>query len=396
MTPGQQLRAARTAVDLSLGDMARRLPWSKAALGFYETDQRPVPSEVIVAYTEVVGQERRRLAEEDDMRRRALLSLGAAAVPGLIAGSPFLPDNGLKSLGDTELDQLEALATHYRDWNERTGGGLQLRAVLVQIDQLAELAEVDRNRSRRARTFKVMARFSQTAATMFWDTGDDGKARRCYEFALHASVEARDRSGEVKALVGMGRQELILGNPGEAQALTRRALERASGHVPAALMAKVYTRHAWSKSSLSDINGFRRSTDLAAEALVDANDDGGSSFDLAEFAGTTGARLLEMAHEDRSLAAEAASSIEAAITARDPQKLRSLALDQLGLAQARMLQGELDEACVQGNRAVETATKTGSSHVRTKLENLRALAATYENESCVVELRDHIDTALAA
>jgi hypothetical protein len=32
MTPGQQLGTAKTAVDLSLGDMARRLPWSKAAL----------------------------------------------------------------------------------------------------------------------------------------------------------------------------------------------------------------------------------------------------------------------------------------------------------------------------------------------------------------------------
>ncbi|WP_335991941.1 helix-turn-helix transcriptional regulator [Glycomyces sp. MUSA5-2] len=396
MTPGQQLRAARTAVDLSLGDMARRLPWSKAALGFYETDQRTVPSEVIVAYTEVVNQERRRLAEEDDMRRRALLSLGAAAVPGLIAGAPILPDNGLKNLGETELDQLEALATHYRDWNERTGGGLQLRAVLVQIDQLAELAAADRNRVRRIRTFKVMARFSQTAATMFWDTGNDGKARRCYELALHASVEAHDRSGEVKALVGMGRQQLILGNPGEAQEFTRRALERAADRVPAALLAKVYTRHAWSKSSLRDINDFRRSTGLAAETLADANDDGGSSFDLAEFAGTTGARLLEMAHEDRSLAAEAATSIETAIALRDPRKLRSLALDQLGLAQARMLQGELEESCKQGNRAVETATKTGSSHVRTKLQNLLDLSATHNQESCVAELRDHISTVLAA
>lgn len=396
MTPGQQLRAARTAVDLSLGDMARRLPWSKAALGFYETDQRPVPSEVIVAYTEVVSQERRRLAEEDDMRRRALLSLGAAAVPGLIAGAPILPDNGPKSLGETELDQLEALATHYRDWNERTGGGLQLRAVLTQIDQLAELAAADRNRTRRVRTFKVMARFSQTAATMFWDTGSDDKARRCYELALHASVEAHDRSGEVKALVGMGRQQLILGNPGEAQEFTRRALERAADRVPATLLAKVYTRHAWSRSSLRDINDFRKSTDLAAETLADANDEGGSSFDLAEFAGTTGARLLEMAYEDRSLAAEAATSIETAIAVRDPRKLRSLALDQLSLAQARMLQGELEEACIQGNQAVETAKKTGSSHVRTKLQNLLDLSSTHEREPCVAELRDHINAALAA
>jgi tetratricopeptide (TPR) repeat protein len=396
MTPGQQLRAARNAVDLSLGDIARRLPWSKAALGFYETDQRSVPREVIVAYTEVVNQERRRLAKEDDMRRRALLSLGAATMPGLIAGASILPSDGLRSLGETELDQLEALATHYRDWNERTGGGLQLCEVLVQIDQLAELAAMDRNSSRRARTFKIMARFSQTAATMFWDTGDNDKARHCYERALRASIEAHDRSGEVKALVGMGRQQLVLGHPNEAEQLTRRALERASGRVPAVLMAKVYTRHAWSKSSLSDINEFRRSIDLAAETLAEAHDGGGSSFDMAEFAGTTGARLLEMAHEDRSLAAEAAASIETAITARDPRKLRLLALDQLGLTQARMLQGEIEEACEQGNRAVETASKTGSSHVQTKLEDLLALTASHEGESCVVELREHINTALAA
>jgi len=60
-------------------------------------------------------------------------------------------------------------------------------------------------------------------------------------------------------------------------------------------------------------------------------------FDEAELAGVTGGRLLELAHHRRELADETADHIERAIRLRRPQRLRSSALDKLGLAETRLI-----------------------------------------------------------
>ncbi|WP_222932829.1 hypothetical protein [Nocardia yunnanensis] len=113
-------------------------------------------------------------------------------------------------------------------------------------------------------------------------------------------------------------------------------------------------------------------------------------FDESEMAGTIGGRLLEMSQRTPEFAREAAEQIDRAITLRQPNRLRSTALDQLGLAEARLIQGELEEACRLGHAALSTVEQTASDRVRVKLREMFARTEYVANVRIVAELRDRM------
>ena len=112
-------------------------------------------------------------------------------------------------------------------------------------------------------------------------------------------------------------------------------------------------------------------------------------------AGTTGGRLLKLAHEERRLAGEAADYIERAIAVRWPGRLRSYALDQIGLVEARLIQGELDEASRLGHEAVEAMKQTPSDRVRVMLAELYQQTGLHSRTPAIANLRDQLRAVLA-
>lgn len=117
---------------------------------------------------------------------------------------------------------------------------------------------------------------------------------------------------------------------------------------------------------------------------------------VAHQRGVTGGRLLEVAHHRSEYAEEAASCIGRAVQLRRAQSLRSAALDQLGLAETRLIQGEPEEAARLGNQATETVERTHSDRVRVKLVELYGRTEPYNSVSLVADLRDRIKVILNA
>ncbi|MQY20285.1 hypothetical protein [Nocardia macrotermitis] len=113
-------------------------------------------------------------------------------------------------------------------------------------------------------------------------------------------------------------------------------------------------------------------------------------FDSAELVGTIGGRLLDIARRDSTFAGEAADSIAWAIGARRPERLRSSALDQLGIVEARMIAGEYEEACRLGFDALDTVGKTSSDRVRKKLQKVCDRTGQLAQAGQIAELRDRI------
>lgn len=105
--------------------------------------------------------------------------------------------------------------------------------------------------------------------------------------------------------------------------------------------------------------------------------------------------MLELAHENRSLADEIAESIRQAIARRRPGRLRSSALDHIGLAETRLIQGEYEEASRLGHEAVEIVEQTPSDRVRVKLAELYRHTHAYARVPVVADLRDRIRALLA-
>ncbi len=81
---------------------------------------------------------------------------------------------------------------------------------------------------------------------------------------------------------------------------------------------------------------------------------------------------------------------------RGSHSLRSAALDQLGFAEIRLVQGEFDEAARLGHDALTTVEQTRSSRVRVKLAELHRHAETRTSARPVAELCARIKLVLSA
>ncbi len=303
-------------------------------------------------------------------------------------------------IGIQEVEQLETAARVFREWDDQYGGGLRRKAVVGQLDEVNDLLDSTNSPELRRRLTAVLAQLAETAATMSWDSGQQAVAQRYYVLAVRAAKAASDAPFAAHALSGMARQLLCLGRAHDALELVRLAQDIAAGEAAPAVRAMLDTREAWAYAQLGRPTAFRRTSDRAFEALAATKPSENpywiSYFDAAEFAGTTGGRLLEMAQRNPEYAAPAAEYIGQAIALRRPDRLRSTALDQLGIAEARLIEGEAEEACRLGHEALTTVERTASDRVRVKLGEMYQRTSALADVAVVAEFRDRMRPFIAA
>ncbi|MFE2995018.1 hypothetical protein ACFXG4_08405 [Nocardia sp. NPDC059246] len=303
-------------------------------------------------------------------------------------------------VGVQEVEQLETAARVFRDWDDQYGGGLRRKAVIGQLDEVTGLLDEQHPPQLRARLTVVLAQLAETAATMSWDCGQQAVAQRYYVLAVRAAKAAGDSAFAANALAGMARQLLCLGRASDALELVRLAQDVAGPGAAPAVRAMLDTREAWAYANLARPTAFQRTSDRGYETLaavvVGESPHWIGYFDSAEFAGTTGGRLLEMAQRSPEFAAPAAEHIGQAIALRTPNRLRSSALDQLGIAEARLIQGEVEQACQLGTAALSTVERTASDRVRVKVGEIFARTSQLADVTAVAELRDRMQPFLAA
>jgi hypothetical protein len=162
----------------------------------------------------------------------------------------------------------------------------------------------------------------------------------------------------------------------------------------------LYTREAWAYAHQGRTGAFWRAAEKARESLSRAT--AGAEphwiqyFDEAELSGVIGGRLLELAHRGEPSAGQAAEHIERAIKLRGPDSLRSSALDRIGLADARLLDGELEEAARLGRDALAAAEMTRSDRVRHLLLEFSSHAAKRSNVLPLRQLTADVANSLGA
>ncbi|MFE3028964.1 helix-turn-helix domain-containing protein [Nocardia tengchongensis] len=304
----------------------------------------------------------------------------------------------LYRVGIQEVEQLENAARVFREWDDQYGGGLRRKAVIGQLTEVNEILTHKQPIEIRRRLTVVLALLAETVATMSWDSGQQATAQRYYVLAVRAARAAGDSAFAANALAGMARQLLYLGRTADALELVRLAQEQAATATPT-VQAMLRTREAWAYAHLDRPSAFHRACDRAQETMSEAEPSIDPYwicyFDNSEMAGTIGGRLLEMAQRAPEFARDAADQIDRAIVLRQPNRLRSTALDQLGLAEARLIQGELEEACRLGHAALSTVEQTASDRVRVKLREMFAHTEHVANIRVVAELRDRMRVLVA-
>ncbi|WP_281919220.1 helix-turn-helix domain-containing protein [Nocardia sputorum] len=340
------------------------------------------------------------------------------ALLGVVAGAPLLeplerwlrstpdilkvPGRARPGIGLEEVEQLRTTARVFRAWDDQHGGGLRRKAVVGQLAEVNELLTESHPPEIRRELAATMAELAETAAMMSWDSGHQRLAQRYYALAVRAAREADDRAFAAVVLAGMARQLLSLQQPGDALELVRLAQDYAAGHITPTTEAMLFTREAWAYGQLGRQTAFQHSCDKAHAAFADSDHsmdpDWIRYFDSAELAGTIGGRLLDIARRDgdRATASEAAGYIGRAIASRRPGRRRSAALDQLGMVEARIIEGELEEACRVGHNALQVVEQTASDRVAKKLARVYNRTGQFATVGAVVELRERMRPLVAA
>ncbi|MEX5710757.1 hypothetical protein AB1484_21210 [Parafrankia sp. FMc6] len=346
------------------------------------------------------------LDRREAARAMADVIVGAALLEGaerwLNTIEPPARQRRAAGVGDEEIEQIELAARTFRAWDNQFGGGLRRKAVVGQLAEIAdELRDFSHPQSLTRRLHGVMADLAETAATMSWDSGQGGLAQRYYLLALRSAKAADDPVFCANILAGMARQQFYLGRTTEGLELVRLAQDVAGGpQATPAVRAMLFTREAWAYAQQGRLSAFRRATGRAQDAFRDVDPAVEphwiSYFDQAELAGVTGGRLLDIAHQAPEYADEAATWLSQAVRARGGGSVRSTALDQLGHAEIRLVQGEFDEAARLGHAAVTTVEQTRSSRVRVKLGQFYRHAETRTSARPIAELCGRIKPMLRA
>lgn len=338
------------------------------------------------------------LDRREAMRNLAVVAFGGALLEPLerwLSRAPEKSDGGRPgAIGYQEVEQIEHAAQLFRRWDDQFGGGLRRKAVVGQLNEVAEILRDSHPAEIRRRLFGAMAQLSETAAIMSWDSGQQALAQRYYVLALRSAKPAGDPAFGANVLAGMARQLLYLNHTSDALELVRLAQDSSAGHATPTVRAMLHTREAWAYAKQGRISAFRRATGKAEEAFIRARSAEDPPwikyFDAAELAGTTGGRLLDLAHHNYELAHETADHIERAVALRRPDRLRSSALDQIGLAETRLIQGEMEEASRLGHEAVTVVERTPSDRVRRKLAELYHYSAAHAGVPVIADLRDRM------
>lgn len=335
------------------------------------------------------------------------------AVAGLTIGAPLIecverwlapaherPQwQPLGAIGLDEVEQIEQAERLFREGWQRFGGGLRRKAVVGQLNEIADLLRDSHPAEVTRRLFRVMAYLADTAAMMCWDSGRQAVAQRYHILALRATKEAGDYGFGAKILISMARQSCYNhGNQGarptDALELIRLAGDGAKGQATPTLWAALHSYEAHAYAKLGRVQAFRRATGKAEDAMANADPSQDPHwiqyFNEAEFAGATGSNLLALAEArpECGAAGEAVGSKQRAVRLHPAESMRNLGLDQAGLAQAYFLQGELEAAVSAGHRAIEIAGQTRSDRVRVSLADVYRLTVAYKREQAVREFSD--------
>ncbi|MDX3103978.1 hypothetical protein [Nonomuraea angiospora] len=227
---------------------------------------------------------------------------------------------------------------------------------------------------------------------------DGTAAQKYYVLALQAAKPAGDRPFGASILASMARQLLYLDQPHDALELVRLALDGVQKTATPRLRSMLHTREAWAYAKLGRLEAFRRATEAAEDAFAeispsDPDPEWITYFDAAELAGVTGGRYLELSQHKSMYAGDALTFISRACELCERASMRSLALDQIGLALAHLIKGDLDQAAIVGTAATETAAQVQSDRVRVQLRELYVEIST-RNDAAVSGLREQIRETL--
>ncbi|NUS66154.1 MAG: helix-turn-helix domain-containing protein [Saccharothrix sp.] len=336
--------------------------------------------------------------------RRAALT-GAAAVamgPALVEPlqrwlhplQPLSKWSSSAAISEEELAALQRVADGLRGWGGRGGYGLARKAVLGQLEELAERLSRAPAGPTTERAFFIGAELSKVAASMSWDAGMHDAAQRYYVLGVRMAKAGRNDPFAALCLAAMARQMFDLGRPEDGLELVQLGQYGTRRNATPTLQALLLTREAWAYAQMGRVREFHRAVGQAQDSFAQRRPGSDpwwlDSFDEAELEGVIGARMRDLAGHDPKQAPMAEQHIRRALDLRDPARVRNRAFDVIGLARTKMVAGEPEEACGLIQQVLPTAAGLASGRVVRKLQDFAKEAERHRDLAVVRVTREAI------
>jgi len=415
---GAELRRRRLALGISLGELSRRLHYSKSYLSKIENGLKEpsvdlarrcdaiveaggelaaivVPREVESVQTPEVGLDDVLVMRLDASgrgefgaveRRKLLLAAGTATLASWVVAPTPAP----RRHESETLVSFRRMFDEVRALGQSIPAAMLLPTVVSQTHMLRVFA-ADAPPSIRNRTFVLAARFAEYAGWMAQEAGSEDGALRWTEYAVQLAAHGGDEELAAYALV---RRALIAMYRDDAMATVELAQGAQASHFRPRLRGLAAQREAQGHAIAGDYNACRRSLDRAAKLLQAAAADdeqpvlGTSTID-DPVAMVTGWCLYDLGRAD-----EAAQIIQREL-ARMPAgarraRARFAARRALALAGA----GEVEQACVEVRPVLEALSYVDSATVRVELRHFARQLNRWHSLTPVRELMPQLNAAL--
>ncbi|WP_435872051.1 transcriptional regulator [Kitasatospora griseola] len=310
-------------------------------------------------------------------------------------------------VGRRDVDGIRELTAMFRDADNRLGGGMTRKAVVATMhDANALLSNATYTEDVGRLLFRAIADLGSVAGWMSFDAGRHGSAQRLFVVSLHAATEGGDKALGAHILQCMARQMSHLGRVKDALdllALAQYGSRHQAGPATKALLAGLEARFRGIDGHLPESDAAAAVAEAAFERIGDYDSvpDYLRWFDRSELCATLGIAhqiaARQSSGDERLRRAERATAmLTEAMSLRPPGRRRSTAFDRIGLARTHLAIGELDGAAEQARTALSLLTTLTSARVGDRLTELREEMTPFAAHPPIRDLREEIDTALAA
>lgn len=360
----------------------------------------------------------------DMLTRREML----ADAVGLATGSTFIepiarwlkvqpmaPEAAIDQparIGTNDVIGIERATRYFATTDAESGGGLSREAAVGQLKYAVDLMQhASYTAPVGSRLLAAIADLSGWVGWMSHDVAMDGPAQRYFVYGLQAARESHDEQAQFRAvgiLADMSRQMLSAGRPDTGLRLVDLAFDQlpADGRRINKVRSLLWSLKAHMLASMgsASLSEARSAVDLSFELYSQIGDEDAALAVVACFPYTSDAELAsgaaicyrQLAQHDPGLAVEAERQALYALGHRPMGFTRSRVFDQIELARARLIANEPDQACADGEAAIELAGSVAASkRVALRLHELLEDAEPYQGTAPVSDFRDRLRLALA-
>jgi DNA-binding XRE family transcriptional regulator len=305
--------------------------------------------------------------------------------------------------GTDEVTELEQAVTLFRRWDASGAGGLRRKAVVGQLNAVAESLEGHHPPGITRRLFKITAELAQLAGWMAYDQGLFGAAQRYYLLALHACRESAAPDLGAKIIGDMTQLSTALGRYDDSLDLVHTALYSLPRHASNLVRSELLglEARAYAQLGTNEAGHAARSAETCVALYEEAPDEVPPDWlhymNLAEVDCLAANAYTEVALQTdeprrwRHTAAKAEVHSLRARHSRGEHYIRSRVFDEIRLARVRLAQRDPAEATNVGLHALQLADSSRSSLIATWLIRFdRILTERYPDQADAADFHDGV------